>query len=291
MDLKLAKVISWLQKNMDGEVSMTEDTISTVCNDVADALRKQFASSTNRREFKVRPSNLGRPLCQLQMEKKGEKGVAFSYNFLLRMILGDIVEAVLKGVIKETNLEGYKSSQNLTTKIGEHTITGEADLSFDDGRIDDIKSTSDFAFRNKFVSWNALKEKDSFGYVTQLHVYASATGKPAGGIWAMNITTGELNRIESTDTKEEVSSILKEAEKKIDALVSDAPFERCFEDEPETFNRVITGNRKLGMECSWCKYRFSCWPNMQERESVFSKAKSKPMVAYTELNSMGEEAA
>ena len=42
MDLKLAKVLSWLQKNMDGEVSMTEDTISTVCNDVAEALRKQF---------------------------------------------------------------------------------------------------------------------------------------------------------------------------------------------------------------------------------------------------------
>ena len=61
MDLKLAKVLSWLQKNMDGEVSMTEDTISTVCNDVAEALRKQFASSTNRREFKARPSNLGKP--------------------------------------------------------------------------------------------------------------------------------------------------------------------------------------------------------------------------------------
>ena len=134
MDLKLAKVLSWLQKNMDGEVSMTEDTISTVCNDVADALRKQFASSTNRGDFKVRPSNLGRPLCQLQMEKKGEKGVAPSYNFILRMMVGDIVEAVLKGVIKEANLEGYKSSQNLTTKIGKHTVTGEADLSFDDGR-------------------------------------------------------------------------------------------------------------------------------------------------------------
>ena len=45
------------------------------------------------------------------------------------------------------------------------------------------------------------------------------------------------------------------------------------------------------MECSWCKYRFACWPNMQERESVFSKAKSKPMVAYTELNNMEGEAA
>jgi len=276
---------------MDGEVSMSEDTISTVCQDVATALHKQFASTTNRRGFSARPSNLGRPLCQLQMEKKGEKGVAFSYNFILRMMVGDIVEAVLKGVIKEAGLEGYKSSQKLTTKLGKHTITGESDLSFDDGRVDDIKSTSDYAFRNKFVSWNALKDNDSFGYVTQLHVYASATNKPAGGIWAMNIATGELNRIENTDTEEEASAVLKEAEEKVDALVSNAPFKRCFEDEPETFNRVITGNRRLGMECSWCKYRFSCWPNLQERESVFSKAKSKPIVAYTELNTMEGEAA
>ena len=114
MDLKLAKVLSWLQKNMDGEVSMTEDTISTVCNDVADALRKQFASSTNRREFKARPSNLGKPLCQLQMEKKGEKGVSPSYNFILRMMVGDVVEAILKGVIKEANLEGSETVLALT---------------------------------------------------------------------------------------------------------------------------------------------------------------------------------
>ena len=281
MDMKLAKVLTWLHKNMEGEVSMTEDTISTVCNDVADALRKQFASSTNRREFSARPSNLGRPLCQLQMEKKGASGVQPSYNFILRMMVGDIVEAVLKGVIKESGIEGYESS---------HTITGEADLTFD-GKVDDIKSCSDYAFRNKFVSWPSLKDRDSFGYVTQLHVYASATGKPAGGIWALNVATGELNRIESTDTDADVKDILAEAEKKVEALTSDAPFKRCFDDEPETFNRILTGNRKLGMECSWCKYRFSCWPNLQERESVFSKAKSKPIVAYTEINNMEGEVA
>jgi hypothetical protein len=289
MDMKLAKVLTWLHKNMEGEVSMTEDTISTVCNDVADALRKQFASSTNRREFSARPSNLGRPLCQLQMEKKGASGVQPSYNFILRMMVGDIVEAVLKGVIKESGIEGYESSQKLSTQLGKHTITGEADLTFD-GKVDDIKSCSDYAFRNKFVSWPSLKDRDSFGYVTQLHVYASATGKPAGGIWALNVATGELNRIESTDTDADVKDILAEAEKKVEALTSDAPFKRCFDDEPETFNRILTGNRKLGMECSWCKYRFSCWPNLQERESVFSKAKSKPIVAYTELNNMEGEA-
>ena len=287
MDTKLAKVLGWLQKRMDGEVSMSEDTISIVAEDVANALRKQFASNTNRRKFTARPSNLGKPLCQLQMEKRGEKGVPPSYNFILRMMTGDIVEAVLKGVIKESGIEGYRSSQKLSTNLGDHVINGESDLSFD-GKVDDIKSTSDFAFRNKFVSWSSLKDSDPFGYVTQLHLYASGSGKPAGGIWAMNIATGELNRIESTDSEKETASILKEAKDKVDTLVADAPFERCFTDEPETFNKLATGNRRLGMECSWCKYRFSCWPKLQERGSIFSKAKSKPIVAYTEINNLGE---
>lgn len=59
-------------------------------------------------------------------------------------------------MIKESGIEGYRSSQKLTTNLGDHVITGEADLSFD-GKVDDIKSTSDFAFRNKFVSWSSLK--------------------------------------------------------------------------------------------------------------------------------------
>lgn len=65
----------------------------------------------------------------------------------------------------------------------------------------------------------------------------------------MNIATGELNRIESTDSEKETASILKEAKDKVDTLVADAPFERCFTDEPETFNKLATGNRRLGMEC------------------------------------------
>ena len=119
------------------------------------------------------------------------------------MMVGDIVEAVLKGVIKESGIEGYESSQKLSTQLGKHTITGEADLTFE-VRLMILNHVQTMLSGNKFVSWPSLKDRDSFGYVTQLHVYASATGKPAGGIWALNVATGELNRIESTDTDADV---------------------------------------------------------------------------------------
>jgi hypothetical protein len=281
VDLKVAKVVAWLQKNLEGEVSMSEDTISTISEDVREAMRKQFASQRNRNAgFRVRPSNLGRPLCQLQMEKAGTKTADPTYNFLLRMAVGDIVEAVLKGVIKEAGVPGFVSSEKVQVDVGGNTINGETDLSFD-GMPDDIKSTSDYAFRNKFVSWDTLKADDPFGYVGQLHLYAKAKKAKPGGIWAFNVAKGHISRIECTDTDEERDVILKEIEDKVDTINLDLPFKRCFEDEEELFRKVPTGNRKLGMTCSWCKYRFSCWPGLTETGSIPSQAKTKPIVSYT----------
>lgn len=281
MDIKVAKVVQWLQKSLEGEVSMSEDTISTISEDVKEAMRKQFATARDKnRAFRIRPSNLGRPLCQLQMEKAGAKTADPSYNFLLRMAVGDIIEAVLKGVIKEAGVEGFAGTEKVQVEIGDTVINGETDLSFN-GEVDDIKSTSDYAYRNKFVSWETMKADDPFGYVGQLHLYAKAKGTKPGGIWAFNVAKGDIRRIECTDTPEETAVILRGIEDKIKTINEDGPFKRCFSDEEERFSRVLTGNRKLGSSCSWCKYRFTCWPGLQERESIPSRAKSRPIVAYT----------
>ena len=291
MDPKLARVIGWLQRNLAGDVDMDESTIAAVAEDVKEALRKQFASERRKDEtFRVSPSNAGKPLCQLQMEKSGADAVGTDYNFLMRMVLGDIVEAVLKGVIKEAGLKGYTGTERVTAEVGDgQTISGELDLCFDD-QPDDIKSTSDWAFRNKFTSWSMMKESDSFGYVQQLHIYARGKKQLPGGIWAVNIATGQINRIECDDTPEEHDRVISNVAETIRVLGdSSVPFERCFTDEAETFYKTETGNRKLGKECSWCRFRFSCWPGLQERESVWSKAKNKPMVAYTQLTNFPEE--
>ena len=268
MDPKLARVIGWLQRNLAGDVDMDESTIAAVAEDVKEALRKQFASERRKDEtFRVRPSNAGKPLCQLQMEKSGADAVGTDYNFLMRMVLGDIVEAVLKGVIKEAGLKGYTGTERVTAEVG-------------DGQ----------AFRNKFTSWSMMKESDSFGYVQQLHIYARGKKQLPGGIWAVNIATGQINRIECDDTPEEHDRVISNVAETIRVLGdSSVPFERCFTDEAETFYKTETGNRKLGKECSWCRFRFSCWPGLQERESVWSKAKNKPMVAYTQLTNFPEE--
>ena len=76
--------------------------------------------------------------------------------------------------------------------------------------------------------------------------------------------------------------ILDEVEDKANKLVQNK-FERCFEPVEETFRKKPTGNKILGEECGWCKYRFKCWPSLKELPSLASQAKEPPMVAYIEI--------
>jgi len=45
----------------------------------------------------------------------------------------------------------------------------------------------------------------------------------------------------------------------------------------------------LAEECGWCKYRYKCWPSIQELPSLASQAKEKPIVAYIEIANETEE--
>jgi len=80
----------------------------------------------------------------------------------------------------------------------------------------------------------------------------------------------------------EREEILGEVEEKADKLAQNK-FERCFEPVEETFRKKPTGNKILAEECGWCKYRYKCWPSVQELPSLASQAKNPPMVAYIEI--------
>ena len=50
-------------------------------------------------------SNVGRPLCQLQMEAKGIKGEGQPYNNKMRNTFGDLIEALSIFVMKSAGVE------------------------------------------------------------------------------------------------------------------------------------------------------------------------------------------
>ena len=180
---------SFLQNVMLGKTSMDKDTLDLVSKDVRDALSRQF--SGEKRTFKLRMSNIGRKKCQLWFEKNHpEKKQPDSPYFLINMILGDIVEAGFKGLLRASKVK-FEDSKKVVLKTKKKDIEGSYDLVLND-KVDDVKSTSPWSYENKFVDFNTLKSKDSFGYVAQLAGYAKARGVKAGGWGAVNKANGNF---------------------------------------------------------------------------------------------------
>jgi hypothetical protein len=270
----------YMENAASGKSTMSEETMLQVATDVSEALSRQFGRGNKRGEFGLRMSNVGRPTCQLWFEKnEPEKALPLPTTFVMNMMLGDIVEAVFKGLLKEAGVK-YEDNEKVTLKLDDGTsIDGTYDIVID-GAVDDVKSASNWSYNNKFESFDTLKQGDAFGYVAQLAGYAKASGKKAGGWWAVNKSNGQFKYVPATgiDIDEEMNHIQQTADS-----LEENRFERCFDAVPETFRGKVTGNMVLGTECSFCRYRFSCWPNLQERSAVMSKAKQPKTVAYVSL--------
>ena len=188
----------FLDKATDGEKVLSDANINKIAEDIKEALHRQFGSQNNRKEFRLRMSNIGKPTCQLWFEKNHpEKKQPDSPYFLINMILGDIVEAVFKGLLRASKVK-FEDSKKVVLKTKKKDIEGSYDLVLND-KVDDVKSTSPWSYENKFVDFNTLKSKDSFGYVAQLAGYAKARGVKAGGWWAVNKANGNFKYVDADD--------------------------------------------------------------------------------------------
>jgi hypothetical protein len=273
-------VHQYLENAKSNGTNMSEDTIDKVCDDIHAALRRQFGRDSQRGKFKPRMSNVGRPVCQLWYDKnKPDTALPRATTFVMNMMIGDIVEAVFKGILTEAGVE-YEENEKATVEFdGGFTVNGTADISIN-GAVDDIKSASNWSYRNKFESYHTLSTLDAFGYVAQLAGYAKGLNKKAGGWWVVNKATGDFKYVpaDGLDIEEEcgkISSSLKKLKENV--------FERCFEAEPEFFRGKSTGNKVLNKTCSFCDYRKDCWPSLQQKPMLMSRAISPKIVDYVHI--------
>ena len=265
----------YMENAVKGKTEMSEETIEQVSNDIAESLQKQFGSGKKRGDFRLRMSNIGRPTCQLWYEKnKPEVALPLPTTFIMNMMLGDIVEAVFKGLLKEAKVK-YEEPEHVTLELDNAKINGTYDIVID-GAVDDVKSASNWSYTNKFESYDTLAAGDSFGYVGQLAGYAKAANKKVGGWWVVNKANGEFKYVPATglDLDTEIAKI-QETSDTLDSNV----FERCFEPEKETFRGKETGNTVLNKNCTFCSYRFDCF-DITERPAVKSQAKMPKITPY-----------
>ena len=277
-ELTLAK---YMTDAANGDAIMSDETIKKIGEDIVDALKRQFGGGTKRGKFGLRMSNIGKPSCQLWFQKNQPKKAApLPSNFVMNMMLGDVVEAIFKGLLTEAKVT-FGDSEKVELEIPEENIKikGTYDISIN-GAVDDIKSASDWSYRNKFKSFATVKEHDSFGYVGQLAGYALASGLKPGGWWVVNKANGSFKYISADGI-----DMMRE-KYNIDKTVKDVNSEeliRCFDPIDEIFNGKATGNKILGNECSWCSYKHACWPTLQELPALKSRAKEPKIVPYVHI--------
>ena len=237
----------------------------------------------------MRMSGLGKPLCQQQLDKK-QLPKDVEYNAVMRFLIGDLVEASAIFIMKASGIDVEHTQKEVSTDIVGEYINGTLEVQIDN-KVWDIKSASPYAFTNKFGNYggyNKLKEDDPFGYLVQGYGYSKADNSPFGGWIAINKSTGEWAICEAPiEQEEEKNEALQKASDNVKALVEDKPFKKLFEPKKESIKikgeSVFTGNELMPMACSFCSYKYHCWPKGELHKKVATRAVNRPMVWYTKL--------
>ena len=286
MNSILLKVQQYLDNVSKSPVKLDKQLVQEFGEACKNALLKQF-EEPRRDKFEPRMSNIGRPLCQLQMEAKGVKGEGQPYNVKMRNTFGDIIEAMAILIMKSAGVSISNEQKKVTYKFENESIEGRQDVEIDD-KIWDIKSASPYSFDKKFGEAGGFTEvvrDDSFGYASQGFLYGESQNKKFGGWIAINKSTGEWTVCETPSSVEEhKKKAIDTAKENIKAIKSSKPFKRCYDDVAETFRSKPTGNRVLGFVCSYCPYKLPCWGSgLKLLPQQQSKGKNPKWVWYTSV--------
>lgn len=256
------QVKAYLAAAQAGEAEISEETIEWFGNQCKEILRGQFEPK-EKKEWGIRMSAIGKPLCQQQMEKAGVESQGGDPFLTMRFLFGDMIEAASIAIMKGAGIgiQEFQQGTSYTFKDGGE-IDGTLDVIIDD-KVYDIKSASPFAFKHKFASskgFSALADDDPFGYVSQGYLYSEGVGKPFGGWIVVDKSSGHWTVLETPliDSGWRKKAIT-DAEANYTALKDDAPFQRCFDPVEETFNKKATGNYYLDTTCSYCSFKHECY--------------------------------
>lgn len=220
---------------------------ASVGNIIANRLRE--TKSEKKRPFTLRMSNIGKCSRQLWYSKRYQSEEPFSGPTLIKFMFGDLVESL---ILFLAELSGHK----VTAKQSEVNLDGikghiDADI---DGVTVDVKSASQYAFK-KFAD-GTLEDNDSFGYIEQISGYAKARDTN-GAFLAVDKSQGNLAYLEYSKEDLSVFKVQDRIKHLKEIIVLEVEPERPYQDE----DMGESGNKKLGINCSYCDFKDRCWSN------------------------------
>lgn len=290
--LTLLRIQDFMSQAVQGDTNVSLSSLDAFVEECKEAAKRQL--SREKGEWRIRMSGIGRPVCQQILDKRGIKE-EMEYNSMFRFLFGDFTESILMLVMREAGVDIVDYQKPVELEIAGHKVKGTLDVIIRDEagieKVWDIKSASDWAFKNKFTNYGGyekMKEDDPFGYLMQGFLYSEASGLPFGGWIVVNKSSGEVAVVEAADwSGEDKKYYLQLAENRIQILAQDDPefvrIKDVFETHKKDGTVIRTGNKVLARQCQLCGFRAHCWPDAQLHARVTSRAKSPPLEWYSKL--------
>lgn len=241
-----------IERGVDPAPAALEELGSRLAQSIASSLKPRDGGS------ELRMSNLGTP-CERKLWyslNQPEDAEALRGPARIKFLFGHILEDLVLWLAEQAGhkVEGRQDE----CEIG--GVKGHRDAVID-GELVDVKSASTYSYK-KFDA-NDLVGNDGFGYLTQLGGYLAASrGDPLvkkrdrASFLVVDKTLGNI----CLDTyKFPEYNYYKMVEEKREMLAKPNPPPRGYDSVPEG----KSGNRKLGVGCSYCSFKGKCWPGLR----------------------------
>jgi len=272
LDTLIQDIYSSLEGLSSGEaLNISEEELDLTLSRMKESILAWSKPREVENSFRLRMSNIGRPLRQLWYESKNTSDPhVVSGSTRIKFLYGHILEEIVLMLVRMAGHE-VTSEQKEVNVSG---ITGHMDCKID-GQVVDVKTASKFSF-NKFKD-GSLVNNDPFGYLAQLSGYETAEQTKEGGFLVINKESGELclfrpDDLEKPNVKEKIAKVKA-------AIAVDTPPDRCYAPIPEGKK----GNMKLPSGCAYCPYKFECYSDANDGDGLRAFRYSNGPVYFTEV--------
>lgn len=257
---KIDTLVEDIQSVLLGDCEVKEEDAHELGKQLQEMLVRRLTQDHG--EPMLRLSNLGSPCRRklwysIKTPKLAEK---LSASTRLKFLFGDVLELLLLFLARVSGHTVEREQEEVSV----NGVKGHIDAVID-GELVDCKSASTYSL-NKFRD-HSLGTDDGFGYLTQLNSYRSATPniEPSRAHFlAVDKTLGHVVLDTWEADGKDYSKVVDEVR---EVLASDIPPPRGYSDEDETTHKnglkVPTGNKKLGVGCSYCSFKHTCWPGLK----------------------------
>lgn len=255
---RIETLVEDIYKTLNEGVTVPEEASRRFGEGLSQLITERLSKDERQRKRTLRMSSLGikcgrRKWLEINRPESIETLPPYTR---MKFLYGDLIEAL---VLFLAELSGHHV-------LGEQTeleikgVLGHRDAVID-GVLVDVKSASSYSF-DKFRRGLTVAG-DSFGYLDQIGSYLHASqadpdvlDKNRAGFVVVDKTLGHitLDLHKKTETDYEVL-----VQDNIDLVSADALPDRYYDDKPDG----ASGNRVLGLECSYCPVRRTCWPGLR----------------------------